>query len=163
MALCEIQQNYAGTFRSGSMRSPKRGGFQLQAAFYNMSVCEWTCLEMKGHHLIISQIHKAPEDPNNFASKWVYFSVEGCFDTHVFDGSLVPIICYHPLPVWIILSFHRHSCAGWHRFLFRKWENGWVRGSTRSFCSFIPPRGSRDKVKLQSVRIAEEQSAMERL
>lgn len=62
----------------------------------------------------------------------------------------------------LVLSFHCHSCASWHRFLFRKWENGWVCGLTRSFCSFIPPHGSRDKVKLQSIRIAEEQSAKER-
>lgn len=37
MVLCEIQQNYAGNFRSELMQSPKRGGFQLQAAFYNVT------------------------------------------------------------------------------------------------------------------------------
>lgn len=115
------------------------------------------------YHQILIQIQTAPEDTNNFVFKWICFSTEGCFDTHAFDGSLVPSICYHPLPVQFILSFHCHSCACWHQFLFRKWENGRVHGSTRSFCSFIPPRGSRDKIKLQSIRIAEEQSAKARL
>lgn len=115
------------------------------------------------HHQILIQIQRAPKDANHCVSKRFYFSVGGGFDTHAFDGSPVPSICYRPLPVQIILSFHCHSCAGWHRFLFRKWENGWVRGSVRSFRSFISPCASRGKVKLQSIRIAEEQSAKERL
>lgn len=54
---------------------------------------------------LLIQIHTAPEDANQFVSKWVYFSVEGCFDTHVFDGTLVPSICYRPLPVQISSIF----------------------------------------------------------
>lgn len=54
------------------------------------------------HYQILIQIHTAPEDVNNFVSKRVYFSVESCFDTHVFDGSVVPSICYSSLPVQII-------------------------------------------------------------
>lgn len=132
-----------------------------------------TCLPMNrltfgdggpmSHCQMLIQIQRAPKGANHFVFKRFYFSVDGGFDTRVFDGSPVPRISYSPLPVQIILSFHCHSCAGWHRFLFRKWENGWVRGSVCSFSSFIPPRGSRGKVKLQSIRIAEEQSAMERL
>lgn len=54
---------------------------------------------------LLIQIHTAPEDANQFVSKWVYFSIEGCFDTHVFNGTLVPSICYRPLPVQISSIF----------------------------------------------------------
>lgn len=37
MVLCKTEWNYARNFRSGSIQSPKRGGFHLQAAFCNTS------------------------------------------------------------------------------------------------------------------------------
>lgn len=162
MVLCKTEWNYARNFRSGSIQSPKRGGFHLQAAFCNTSFYKRTSTWKASFTPVASHPNLQSSgrckqlflNGSPVMQKVVQFLT---FLLHLWSPAFFFFVVFYlfKLP----LCFHQHSCADWHRILFGKWENGWVRGSTHSFRSFIPMCGSRGKVKLQSAIIAEEQSA----